>query len=115
MSQLNVNAIYDAAGGDSVDVFSENAAKAWVNLNMTSATVLADFGFDSITDNGAGDFTGNLTTAFASANYAVVASTASFHDSCYPDSTTACSINNYNSANTQADVANFSVTCYGDQ
>lgn len=46
------------------------AAKAWVKWGVTS-TIDASQGVSSITDNGAGDWTVNWSTAFSSANYAV--------------------------------------------
>ena len=46
--------------------------KAWVNFNGTSTvTIRASYNVSSITDNGAGDYTVNFTTAFADANYAM--------------------------------------------
>ena len=47
-------------------------AKAWVNFNGTGAVAIrASYNVSSITDNGAGDYTVNFTTAFADANYAM--------------------------------------------
>ncbi|WP_425991393.1 beta strand repeat-containing protein [Afipia sp. DC4300-2b1] len=46
------------------------AAKAWVKWGVTT-TIDASQGVSSITDNGAGDWTVNWSTAFSSANYAV--------------------------------------------
>lgn len=45
-------------------------AKAWVKWGVTT-TIDASQGVSSITDNGAGDWTVNWSTAFSSANYAV--------------------------------------------
>jgi hypothetical protein len=47
-------------------------AKAWVNFNGTGTVAIRDsFNVSSITDNGAGDYTVNFTTAMPNANYAV--------------------------------------------
>ena len=47
-------------------------AKAWVNFNGTGVVAIrASYNVSSITDNGAGDYTVNFTTAFADANYAM--------------------------------------------
>ena len=47
-------------------------AKAWVNFNGTGTPAIrASFNVSSITDNGAGDYTINFTTAMPDANYAV--------------------------------------------
>ena len=49
------------------------AARAWVNFNGTGTVAIRASGnVSSITDNGVGDYTVNLTTALASGNYATV-------------------------------------------
>ena len=50
------------------------AARAWVNFNGTTTppTIRASGNVSSITKNGAGDFTVNLTTAMLDTNYAAV-------------------------------------------
>ena len=46
-------------------------AKAWVNFNGTGTVAIRDsFNVSSITDNGAGDYTINFTTAMPNANFA---------------------------------------------
>jgi len=45
-------------------------AKAWVNFNGTGTVAIrASFNVSSITDNGTGDYTLNLTTSLVDANY----------------------------------------------
>lgn len=47
--------------------------KAWVNFNGTGTVAIRDsYNVSSITDNGVGDYTINLTNAMANANYSVV-------------------------------------------
>ena len=47
--------------------------KAWVNFNGTGTVAIrASFNVSSITDNGTGDYTVNLTNALADANYSFV-------------------------------------------
>lgn len=49
--------------------------RAWVNFNGTGTVAIrASFNVSSITDNGAGDYTVNFTTALPDANYAPVIS-----------------------------------------
>jgi hypothetical protein len=49
-------------------------AKAWVSFNGTGTlAVNASHNVSSVTDNNTGDYTVNFTTAFSSANYAVIA------------------------------------------
>jgi len=46
--------------------------RAWVNFNGTGTVAIrASFNVSSITDNGTGDYTVNLTTAMPDANYVV--------------------------------------------
>lgn len=67
MSTLRVNTLATAAG---VEVYT---AKAWVNFNGTGTVAIRGAGnVSSITDNGAGQYTVNFTTAFADTNYNVV-------------------------------------------
>ena len=48
--------------------------RAWVNFNGTGTVAIRASGnVSSITDNGVGDYTVNLTTAMPDANYSVVA------------------------------------------
>jgi hypothetical protein len=47
--------------------------RAWVNFNGTGTVAIrASFNVSSITDNGAGDYTVNFTTALSDTNYAVI-------------------------------------------
>lgn len=56
-----------------VDSFVSERAKAWCSLNGTGTPSFnAQYNFASIVDNGVGDYTLNLTTAFSSANFAAV-------------------------------------------
>jgi hypothetical protein len=49
------------------------AARAWVNFNGTGTVAIRASGnVSSITDNGTGDYTVNLTTAMPDANYSLV-------------------------------------------
>lgn len=57
------------------------ACRAWVNFNGTGTVAIRASGnVSSITDNGAGDYTVNFTTAMTDANYAVALSLAGYAD-----------------------------------
>jgi len=80
MSTLNVTnaqitTLKDASGGNSsipADIL-QGRAKAWFNLNGTGTPAFRDsFNCASITDNGTGDLTVEITTDFGSVNYAAV-------------------------------------------
>jgi len=75
-------------GSSVVDVPSGSApsylCRAWVNFNGTSTVAIrASANVTSLTDNGTGDYTVNLTTAMPDANYAVV--TGGKQDDTYND------------------------------
>jgi hypothetical protein len=75
MSTLKTNTLSNVAGTASTAI--ENAingsAKAWVNFNGTGTVAIrASYNVSSITDNGAGDYTVNFTTALADTNYCTV-------------------------------------------
>lgn len=54
--------------------------RAWVNFNGTGTVAIRASGnVSSITDNGAGDYTVNFTTAMPDTNYAVVAMAGAFN------------------------------------
>ena len=61
-------------GSDNFDTTGGNAVKAWVNFNGTGTVAIRASGnVSSITDNGVGDYTVNITTAMIDANFAAVA------------------------------------------
>jgi len=80
MSTLSVNTVKSLGTG--APVFQNTSGteigtlcRAWVNFNGTGTVAIRDnFNVSSITDNGTGNYTVNYTTAFADANYSVVAS-----------------------------------------
>ena len=57
------------SGGTEIGTF----CRAWVNFNGTGTVAIrASFNVSSITDNGTGDYTVNLTTAMPDVNYSIV-------------------------------------------
>ena len=74
MSTLKVNTIQNTSGSSSStpEQIEQGRAKAWLNFNGTGTAAIRDsFNISSITDNSTGDFTINITTAMADANYSV--------------------------------------------
>lgn len=74
MSTLKVNTLTDTAATKSVPIEDvvNGTARAWVNFNGTGTVAIrAQYNVDGITDNAAGDYTINFTTALADTNYAV--------------------------------------------
>jgi hypothetical protein len=64
MSTVRVNTIQNTSG---VEVYT---TKAWVNFNGTGTiAILASGNVASLTDNGTGDYTVNITSAITDANY----------------------------------------------
>lgn len=97
--------------------------RAWVNFNGTGTVAIRASGnVSSITDNGVGNYTVNMTNAMPDVNYAVVCSgqtTASFPNPlAWPDprtgafTTSSCSITTTNGSFTNADSSAVSVSIF---
>ena len=68
MSTIRVDSFGPSAGGTTYS--ARGIAKAWVNFNGTgTVAILASGNVSSITDNGTGQYTVNLSAAMISANY----------------------------------------------
>ena len=71
MSTLKVTNIQ--ATGETASRAVSGVAAAWVNFNGSGTPAARNsLNFSSITDNGTGDFTVNLTNNFAAADYAIL-------------------------------------------
>lgn len=107
MSTLRTDTLANSGGTKSVPVNTvvDGSAKAWVNFNGTGTVAIrASFNVSSITDNGTGNYTANLTSAMLDANYAVVAGANSGEQVTNPTSSTQVRVSTQNSAGTLADV-----------
>ncbi len=72
MSTAKFDTLSNLAGTQSVPVatVAQGSAKAWVNFNGTGTVAIrASFNVSSISDNGVGDYTVNLTTAMPDINW----------------------------------------------
>jgi hypothetical protein len=79
-----VTTLADSAGSNTSTPaeIASGRAKAWVNFNGTGTVAIrASYNVSSITDNGAGDYTVNFTTALVDANYSVVGTAAALSTS----------------------------------
>lgn len=66
------------SGANAPEWASAQDAKAWVNFNGTGTVAIrASYNVTSITDNGVGDYTVNLTNEMVDVNYAVIATSSS--------------------------------------
>jgi hypothetical protein len=74
VAQAQINSAGDFAINSGYgSVATAYGCRAWVNFNGTGTVAIREDGnVSSITDNGAGDYTVNFTTAMPDANYAVV-------------------------------------------
>jgi len=71
---LEVDRIQTETGGP-VELTEQSASKAWANLNGTGTiAVRGALNIASVTDNGAGNYTFNLSNAMVNANYVVAPS-----------------------------------------
>ena len=68
MSLIRVDNFGPSAGGTTYS--ARGVAKAWVNFNGTGTVAVRDSeNVASITDNGTGDYTANLSSTFGGADY----------------------------------------------
>ena len=75
MSTIRVDNFGPSAGGTSYS--ARGIAKAWVNFNGTGTIAARDSeNVSSLTDNGAGDYTVNFSSAFDAGNYNMTGSSA---------------------------------------
>jgi len=74
MSELRTDTITASDGTSPVTLTGQTAAKAWVDFNGTgTVSIRGSEGVASISDNGTGNYTVNVTTAMVDVNYAIVA------------------------------------------
>ena len=77
MSQLNINALANQSGSQTVpiDDVLNGPARAWVNFDGTGVvSIRAAYNVDSITDVAQGDFQINFSQEMPDGNYSVVSS-----------------------------------------
>ena len=72
MSQIIATTLSNGSVSVPTATVVNGSAKAWVNFNGGGTIAARDsFNVASLTDNGTGDYTVNLTNSFDNANYAV--------------------------------------------
>ena len=76
VTDANVTNLKDASGAEASTPAAINSgrAKAWVDYNQQTPAVIGSFGVSSVTDNSAGNFSVNFSTAFADTTYVGVTS-----------------------------------------
>jgi len=122
LSEVRANTISAANGTDPVTLTKQSAAKAWLFFNGSGSSIRDSFNVASVTDNATGDFTKNMTSAFATANYTVVASSgtsSSDYRLVTPNfnaapTTTATRMRVHYNSSTPTDDAYISSTSHGD-
>jgi hypothetical protein len=73
MSTIRVDNFGPAGGGTTYS--ARGIAKAWVNFNGTGTIAARDSeNVSSLTDNGTGDYTVNISNSFGAADYAAIGS-----------------------------------------
>lgn len=77
MSTLTVSNVSDGTLSIPTTYVTNGSAKAWVNFNGTGTIAARDsLNVSSLTDNGTGDYTVNLTSSMASTNNAELVSSS---------------------------------------
>jgi hypothetical protein len=66
------NITITSEGGAATMQLQQGVAKAWMNLNGTGTIATRDtLNISSVTDNGTGDYTPNLSSSMSNANYSI--------------------------------------------
>ena len=127
INAVSGSGITQTADGSGVLKIQSNSvttnALAWVNFNgVTTATIRASYNVSSVTRNGAGDYTVNFTNALSDANYAISVNgyqtttggvlIGYAQGSTY--TTSATRITTVNSAFTNTDMQNVSISVFGN-
>lgn len=121
MSTLKATTLSNLAGDKTIplDRVAQGVAAAWVNFNGTGTVAIrASYNVSSITDNGTGNYTVNLTTALSDTDYCVYGSAGStspnFNLGVYSTGKAVGSIQVgvHSTANTQSDVSEVSVAIH---
>tara|TARA_R110000787_G_scaffold41759_2_gene102832 strand:+ start:1158 stop:1583 length:426 start_codon:yes stop_codon:yes gene_type:complete len=75
-TDINTTNLKNASGAEASTPAEINSgrAKAWVDYNQQTPAVIGSFGVSSVTDNSAGNFTVNFSTAFADTTFVGVTS-----------------------------------------
>jgi hypothetical protein len=72
---LTISTLSDGTNSTSATNCIQGSAKAWVNFNGTGTVAIrGSYNVSSITDEGTGQYTINMTTAMPNTNYATVVS-----------------------------------------
>jgi hypothetical protein len=100
---------------------TDQICKGLLNYNGITNTIMYSFGVSSVTDNGTGSYTVNLSSAMSTVNYVVVAlkgstgSTTSYGDvSINNTTTTSFDISCRDAGNSLVDVSYISVVVFGE-
>lgn len=73
MSEIRATTISDAAGTGPISLTGQSAAKAWVNFNGTGTIATRDsFNVASLTDDGTGQYTVNISSNMANDDFAAL-------------------------------------------
>ena len=133
MSTLRTNALEGVDAKNSITIVAgagnitttnvqEGLAKAWVNWNGTGTVAIRDsFNVGSITDNGTGDYTTNISNAMGNDDYCYTAlggdTSASLSvriENASNRTTTTIDLISYNTSNASLDIQDVNSLFHGD-
>jgi len=121
MSSLIVSNLSDGTLSIPTTYVTNGSAKAWVNFNGTGTIAVRDsLNVSSLTDNGTGDYTVNIGSDFAAADYSVsvgganAASADEALDIASPMAAGAFTLFNRDGAATKFDIPIVCANCHGD-
>ena len=108
-------------GGSTTTNLQQGLCKHWISVDMSSAAVLDSFNAGSITDNGTGDYTTNITNAMGNANFCYTAlggdtsgSLSVRIENASNRTTTTIDLISYNTSNAALDIQDVNSLFHGD-
>jgi len=123
-SIIKVDTIQNKAGSTTLDAdklpdMYSGSAKAWLNYNGSTNTILKSFNISSLTDNGTGQHDGNFTSNMDGISFSAPACSrqgGGAGDKHYtsPDDSSNIRVVIYNSSGSFVDSDNVSVAVHGD-
>ena len=107
-------------GNSTTTNLQQGLSKAWIRFSGTSMTIADSFNKSSVTDNGTGDYSPQMTNAMSGEGYSPLYTSSQYHELMGNDGgTTGTTATSYkidikNSSNSDADTGRVASSVFGD-
>jgi hypothetical protein len=115
LSEIRATTISDAAGTGPITLTGQSAAKAWVNFDGTGTIATRDsFNVASLTDNGTGNYTVNLTSSMSNTSYSITTGGDNYHTASVTVTVGSFTVLKYSAAHSNDDASKVYASIDGD-